>query len=363
MARTSHSQERSAADGLKVTSELQIDDSRILMSLCGPNNEQLAILERETRVDASVRGHSILLRGGAEDVALAERFLAEAAGLARQGVRLEPIDTSRAVRALRAEPHVQLRDMFDDVVMLGPGRRPVGPKGLAQRRYVEAIRTSDLTFGIGPAGTGKTYLAMACAVFALQQRQVKRIVLTRPAVEAGEKLGFLPGDLAEKVNPYLRPLYDALNDMMDIDRANGAIARGQIEVAPLAFMRGRTLNDSFVILDEAQNTTSEQMRMFLTRLGYNSKAVVTGDVTQVDLPEGKSSGLAEAEALLAKIEGIAFCRFTDVDVVRHPLVQKIVVAYEERDARLRAIKESRPSAAREPPRSPQGETGKAEEGS
>jgi phosphate starvation-inducible PhoH-like protein len=216
-------------------------------------------------------------------------------------------------------------------VLLGTSRRPVGPRGVAQKRYVEAIQQHDLTFGIGPAGTGKTYLAMACAVASLNARAVKRIVLTRPAVEAGEKLGFLPGDLAEKVNPYLRPLYDALNDMMDIDKAQGLITRGHIEVAPLAFMRGRTLNDSFVILDEAQNTTSEQMRMFLTRLGYNSKAVVTGDVTQVDLPEGRSSGLAEARALLGGIDGIAFCHFSEVDVVRHPLVQKIIVAYEARD--------------------------------
>jgi phosphate starvation-inducible PhoH-like protein len=306
------------------------------MALCGAKSELLSLLAREAAVDASVRGHMILLRGDAEGVALAERFLAEAAGLARQGVTLEPHDVSRAVRMLRQDPGVQLRDMFDDVVMVGAGRRPVGPRGLAQRRYIESIRTYDLTFGIGPAGTGKTYLAMASAVAALQQRAVKRIVLARPAVEAGEKLGFLPGDLAEKVNPYLRPLYDALHDMMDIDRAHGAIERGQIEVAPLAFMRGRTLNDAFVILDEAQNTTSEQMRMFLTRLGYNSKAVVTGDVTQVDLPEGKNSGLAEAEVLLSGVEGIAFCRFTDVDVVRHPLVQKIVVAYEKRDAQRAA---------------------------
>jgi phosphate starvation-inducible PhoH-like protein len=306
------------------------------MALCGAKSELLTLLAREAAVDASVRGHKILLRGDAEGVALAERFLAEAAGLARQGVTLSPHDVSRAVRMLREDPGVLLRDMFDDVVMVGAGRRPVGPRGLAQRRYIESIRTYDLTFGIGPAGTGKTYLAMASAVAALQQRAVKRIVLARPAVEAGEKLGFLPGDLAEKVNPYLRPLYDALHDMMDIDRAHGAIERGQIEVAPLAFMRGRTLNDSFVILDEAQNTTSEQMRMFLTRLGYNSKAVVTGDVTQVDLPDGKSSGLAEAEVLLSGLEGIAFCRFTDVDVVRHPLVQKIVVAYEKRDAQRAA---------------------------
>jgi phosphate starvation-inducible PhoH-like protein len=316
------------------SSELEIDERAILLAVCGPRNELLGVIEREAHIEASVRAHTILLRGTADGVALAERFLSEAATLAKQGVAVSGSDIPRALRMLRDEPNVRLGDMFDDVVTMGSGRRPIGPRGLAQKRYVEAIRAHDLTFGIGPAGTGKTYLAMACAVAALQERQVKRIVLTRPAVEAGEKLGFLPGDLAEKVNPYLRPLYDAMSDMMDIDRAQGLLARGQIEVAPLAFMRGRTLNDSFVILDEAQNTTSEQMRMFLTRLGYDSKAVVTGDVTQVDLPEGKNSGLAEAVHLLSGIEGIAFCRFTDVDVVRHPLVQKIVVAYEGRDKKL-----------------------------
>lgn len=320
-------------EGLELTSELEIEDARVLFALCGAKSEHLSLLAHEADVDASLRGHTIFLRGNAECVALAERFLAEAGALVRQGVVIEPRDMVRAVRMLREQPQLHLREMFDDAVMVGAGRKPVGPRGLAQRRYVEAMRAHDLTFGIGPAGTGKTYLAMACAVAALQAKLIKRIVLARPAVEAGEKLGFLPGDLAEKVNPYLRPLYDALNDMMDVDRAHGAIARGQIEVAPLAFMRGRTLNDSFVILDEAQNTTSEQMRMFLTRLGYNSKAVVTGDVTQVDLPEGRSSGLAEAEGLLRDVEGIAFCFFTDVDVVRHPLVQKIVVAYEQRDAK------------------------------
>jgi phosphate starvation-inducible protein PhoH and related proteins len=345
-------------DGVATTSELEIDDARALMALCGTSSELLSILEHEATVDASVRGHTILLRGAADNVALAERFIAEAAGLLRQGIRLEPADMGRAIRALREEPEVLLRDMFDDAVVVGAGRRTVGPRGLAQRRYLESIRSHDLTFGIGPAGTGKTYLAMACAVAALHQRRVKRIVLARPAVEAGEKLGFLPGDLAEKVNPYLRPLYDALNDMMDVDRANGSISRGQIEVAPLAFMRGRTLNDSFVILDEAQNTTSEQMRMFLTRLGNNSRAVVTGDVTQVDLPEGKGSGLSEAEGLLRNVEGIAFCRFTDVDVVRHPLVQKIVVAYEDRDLRMRASREASRST-RDPPVTPTGGRGQS----
>ncbi|HLK39052.1 MAG TPA: PhoH family protein [Polyangiaceae bacterium] len=329
MPRPEHS--KTTTDRVLAVSELEVDDSRILVALAGPRNEKLRILEQAADVTVGLRGNKIRLEGDAENVALAERFLAETAVLLRQGVDVQSDDIARALRILRSEPHVQLRDMFDDTVHLGSGRRPVGPRGLAQKRYVESIRAHDLTFGIGPAGTGKTYLAMACAVAALQARQVKRIVLTRPAVEAGEKLGFLPGDLAEKVNPYLRPLYDALSDMLDIDKAQGLIQRGHIEVAPLAFMRGRTLNDSFVILDEAQNTTSEQMRMFLTRLGNRSKAVVTGDVTQVDLPEGRASGLAEARDLLADVDGIAFCHFTEVDVVRHPLVQKIIVRYEARD--------------------------------
>jgi phosphate starvation-inducible PhoH-like protein len=324
-------QPRDPAKSVQASSELEVDDTGVLLALAGRDSEKLKILERETGVAVGLRGNTILLEGNAVDVALAERFLAETALLLRTGVDVHPGDIARALRVLRSEPHVQLRDMFDDAVQLGAGRRPVGPRGLAQKRYVESMRTHDLTFGIGPAGTGKTYLAMAVAVAALQARQVKRIVLTRPAVEAGEKLGFLPGDLAEKVNPYLRPLYDALDDMMDIDKVQGLIQRGHIEVAPLAFMRGRTLNDSFVILDEAQNTTSEQMRMFLTRFGHNSKAVVTGDVTQVDLPAGRASGLAEARALLDGVEGIAFCHFSDVDVVRHPLVQEIIVRYEARD--------------------------------
>jgi phosphate starvation-inducible protein PhoH and related proteins len=329
MSRTAK-QPHGATERPTASSELEIDDRQVLLALLGPRNEKLKALEHETNVTVGVRGNKVLLRGNAEEVALVERFLTETASLSREGVELHVGDIARALRMLRGEPHVHLRDMFDDVP-LGTGRRPVGPRGLAQKRYVDAIRTHDLTFGIGPAGTGKTYLAMACAVAALNARQVKRIVLTRPAVEAGEKLGFLPGDLAEKVNPYLRPLYDALNDMMDVDKAQGLVQRGHVEVAPLAFMRGRTLNDSFVILDEAQNTTSEQMRMFLTRLGQNAKAVVTGDVTQVDLPEGRASGLAEARELLDGIEGIEFCHFSEVDVVRHPLVKKIIVRYEARD--------------------------------
>jgi phosphate starvation-inducible PhoH-like protein len=329
-------EDSSTSEGVKASSELEVDDARVLIALAGPNNEKLKVLGRETGVAVGTRGHRILLEGDAAKVALVERFLVEAVALARDGVDVRASDIGRALRALDGEPHVALRDMFDEGIVVAPGRPPVGPRGVAQKRYVESIRTHDLTFGIGPAGTGKTYLAMACAVAALQARQVKRIVLTRPAVEAGEKLGFLPGDLAEKVNPYLRPLYDALGDMLDVDKAQGLIHRGHIEVAPLAFMRGRTLNDSFVILDEAQNTTSEQMLMFLTRLGYHSKAVVTGDVTQVDLPEGRASGLAEARELLDGIDGIAFCHLTEVDVVRHPLVQKIIVRYEMRGQPRRA---------------------------
>jgi phosphate starvation-inducible protein PhoH and related proteins len=319
-----------------VSSELEVDDPLLLRAFAGPRNEKIKALEREANVAVGIRGNRVLLEGAADEVAIAERFVTETVMLLGRGVDVALGDVARAVRMLRHDPRGHLDDMFDDEIVVGGGRRTVGPRGVAQKRYVEAIRQHDLTFGIGPAGTGKTYLAMACAVAELEARRVKRIVLTRPAVEAGEKLGFLPGDLAEKVNPYLRPLYDALDDMMDIDKTQGLIQRGRIEVAPLAFMRGRTLNDSFVILDEAQNTTSEQMRMFLTRLGYQSKAVVTGDVTQVDLPGGRTSGLAEARELLEGVEGIAFCHFTDVDVVRHPLVQKIIVRYEQRDRERRA---------------------------
>ncbi|HEX3344290.1 MAG TPA: PhoH family protein [Polyangiaceae bacterium] len=323
----------------KTSSELEVDDARVLLGLAGPRNEKLKALEREVGVAIGLRGNTLLLEGDAEGVSLAERYLTQTAALHAHGVDVSLADVGRAVRLLRSEPQAELREMFDGQVTIGAGRRSIGPRGLAQKRYVESIRGHDLTFGIGPAGTGKTYLAMACAVSAFLARDVKRIVLTRPAVEAGEKLGFLPGDMAEKVNPYLRPLFDALDDMLDVDKTQDLIGRGHIEVAPLAFMRGRTLNDSFVILDEAQNATSEQMRMFLTRLGYHSKAVVTGDVTQVDLPAGRASGLAEARQLLDGVEGIAFCHFTDVDVVRHPLVQKIILRYEARDAQLREGRE------------------------
>jgi phosphate starvation-inducible PhoH-like protein len=326
------------------SAQVEIDDHALLTQLAGARNEHLRTLEAETGIAIGMRGNQITLQGSAEDVAFVERVIAELVASIRDGSALTNPDVARAVRMLREHPEVRLRDVFHDVVLVSARHRVIAPKGLAQKKYIEAIRDHDVVFGIGPAGTGKTYLAMAMAVAALTSRQIKRIILTRPAVEAGEKLGFLPGDLAEKVNPYLRPLYDAMHDMMDLDKAQALIQRGQIEVAPLAFMRGRTLNDSFVILDEAQNTTPEQMKMFLTRLGFDSKAVITGDVTQVDLPEGRKSGLSDAIHLLGGVEGIKFCTFTDVDVVRHPLVARIVRAYDARDSAIergRALREER----------------------
>jgi phosphate starvation-inducible protein PhoH and related proteins len=322
--------------------QLEIDNTSVLLALTGPQNAVLDELARQSGTEVSVRGNVIHVAGPEEAVRVVQRFLVDASELVGKGFEICADDVARSVRGLRADPEASLTDLLDEVITVTPRRRPILPKTPAQRAYLRTIRTHDLTFGIGPAGTGKTYLAMAVAASALISRRVKRIILTRPALEAGEKLGFLPGDLAEKVNPYLRPLYDALHDMLEFDKVEQLRARGQIEVAPLAFMRGRTLNDSFVILDEAQNATCEQMRMFLTRLGYSAKAVVTGDVTQTDLPVGARSGLREAWDLLADVEGIGFCTFTDVDVVRHPLVQKIVLAYESRDA-ARARAQANPS--------------------
>src|SRR5882724_3891713 len=331
------------------SANLEVENTSVLLAPSGPQSRLLGELARHSGAEVNLRGNTIFLSGDEPDVRVAHRFLSDAAHLVERGVDIGPHDVAHSVRSLRGNPNASLTDLLDEVVLVSPRRRPVVPKGPMQRRYVESIRTHDLTFGIGPAGTGKTYLAMAVAASALMQRAVKRIVLTRPAVEAGEKLGFLPGDLAEKVNPYLRPLYDALHDMLEFDKVDQMRERGQIEVAPLAFMRGRTLNDSFVILDEAQNATSEQMRMFLTRLGYGSKAVVTGDITQTDLPQGARSGLREARELLLGTEGIAFCGFSDEDVVRHPLVQKIIVAYEKRDRESEARRAAKAAASSEKP--------------
>ncbi|NDY42771.1 PhoH family protein [Dissulfurirhabdus thermomarina] len=309
------------------------EDNQLARALYGEQGRNLHALEEALGVECHVRGNQVTLAGDAAGVELADRAVAQLYGLLREGYPLFEGDVEFAAQILSADPGADLREIFLDKIFISSGRRVVTPKSLAQKAYVDAIRRHDIVFGIGPAGTGKTYLAMAMAVAALVREEAARIVLARPAVEAGERLGFLPGDLAEKVNPYLRPLYDALYDMLPLDRASRLLDRGVIEVAPLAFMRGRTLNEAFVILDEAQNTTSEQMKMFLTRLGYGSKAVITGDVTQIDLPEKQASGLVEAEAILRGVPGIAFIHFTHLDVVRHRLVRRIIQAYEDHEAR------------------------------
>jgi phosphate starvation-inducible protein PhoH and related proteins len=296
--------------------------------LFGHHDRHLKLIEEDLGVRLSARGEELTLDGNPDATRSAERILTELAGLANDGILLQPDDISHALSALRQSPDTPLKELLFNSAAIVTKKRFVAPKTPTQKTYIEAIETHDIVIGIGPAGTGKTYLAMAMAVSALMKREVSRIILARPAVEAGEKLGFLPGDMIAKVNPYLRPLYDALFDMMDMERATRAIERGDIEIAPLAFMRGRTLNDSFVILDEAQNATAEQMKMFLTRLGFNSKAVVTGDITQVDLPPERVSGLIEVRDILSRVEGIQFVYFDERDVVRHKLVQDIIKAYD-----------------------------------
>ncbi|MBI2834958.1 MAG: PhoH family protein [Acidobacteria bacterium] len=297
-------------------------------TLFGAYDENLKNLETQFNVRIRTDGHDLVVEGDEADVERAERVIVQLCGLLRAGYQFSKGDVKTATQLVARDATVELRDYFLRSALRPAGKRQVSPKSVNQRRYLDAIDRYDIVFGIGPAGTGKTYLAMAQAVAYLLAKKVTRIILTRPAVEAGEKLGFLPGDLQEKVNPYLRPLFDALYDMMEIERADRLFERGTIEIAPIAFMRGRTLNDAFVILDEAQNTTSEQMKMFLTRLGFGSKAVITGDITQIDLPTGRTSGVIEAMNIVSDIEGIAFIRFDERDVVRHRLVQDIVKAYE-----------------------------------
>jgi len=315
-------------DGSHIERRFSADDQHLANLLFGQQNKNLKQIERTLGVRIGSKGTELHIEGDPIQVTLAQRLMGELYALLQQGYPLYPTDIDYAVRILSSDSGVHLRDIFLDTIFVSARKKVVAPKSLAQKTYIDAIRANDLVFGIGPAGTGKTYLAMAMAVSFLTKKEVSRIVLVRPAVEAGEKLGFLPGDIAEKVNPYLRPLYDALFDMMDFEKGQALIEKGVVEVAPLAFMRGRTLNDAFVILDEAQNTTAEQMKMFLTRLGFGSRAVVTGDITQIDLPTGRLSGLVQASEVLQGLEGIRFNYFSDRDVVRHPIVQVIVQAYE-----------------------------------
>ena len=312
------------------TAELEIDDPSFLVRFFGIEQDHVAVMEDALEVCMSSRGNKIFVQGDAAGVDSAVKIIRKCEALVKAGNPVESLELGRVVATLIDEPTAPVEEMNRDIVFHAPGMRTIVPKSPSQKAYIDAMRRHDLTFAIGPAGTGKTYLAVAMAVAFLKQRKFQRVILTRPAVEAGEKLGYLPGDLIEKVNPYLRPLYDALNDMMDIDKSRTLIERSVIEVAPLAFMRGRTLNASFIILDEAQNTSIAQMKMFLTRLGFDSKAVIAGDITQVDLDPQVQSGLIDANVLLQKIPGIAFCYFTEKDVVRHPLVQHIIKRYETR---------------------------------
>ena len=314
-------------------------------TLFGSYDENLKHLESLFHVQIRTQGHDLLVDGEAPGPDNVDRVVGQLSSLLRDGFKLSNTDVRTASDMVARDNLVDLREHFLKGSLTPGGRRRVAPKSVNQRRYLDAIEAHDIVFGIGPAGTGKTYLAMAQAVSFLVAKKVSRIVLARPAVEAGEKLGFLPGDLQEKVNPYLRPLYDALYDMLDVERVARYLERGTIEIAPIAFMRGRTLNDAFVILDEAQNTTTEQMKMFLTRLGFGSKAVITGDITQIDLPAGRMSGLVQAMTVVDGIEGISFVRFDEQDVVRHKLVQQIVKAYDAFEGTKMSAETGRSAAA------------------
>ncbi len=311
-----------------VKEKIDFIDMGALLNICGKNDENLRHMEKIASVAIMARGNQIFISGkNARLVERAKLLFEKLQGIAKKGVIISKNDIQRAFDLFIDDQNVALEDFFVNGIYLPYRSNPVVPRGVAQKQYIEAISRSPLTFAIGPAGTGKTYLAIAMAVYYLSEHIVNKMILVRPAVEAGEKLGFLPGSMLEKINPYLRPLYDALHDMMEIDRVNQLLEEGNIEVAPLAFMRGRTLNNCFAILDEGQNTTPEQMKMFLTRLGFNTRTVLTGDITQVDLPNNQQSGLIHAISILKKVSQIKFCYFSEKDVVRHPLVQKIIKAY------------------------------------
>jgi len=312
----------------QISREFSFESNEQAIALFGDLNKNIQVLENGTNASIKIRGTHVKITGSKHEVQLAANLLEQLYELIGTGYPIYSSDFAFGLKILQSTPSARLDKIFLDKVYVTTKNRVVSPKTPNQKRYIDAIRSHDIVFGIGPAGTGKTYLAVAMAVSALANNEVRSIILTRPAVEAGEKLGFLPGDLAQKVDPYLRPLNDALVDMVGPEKASGYIEDGVIEIAPLAFMRGRTLANAFIILDEAQNTTREQMKMFLTRIGFDSRAVITGDITQVDLPTHQHSGLVQAEKLLSEIKGIGFCNFTKADVVRHPLVQKIIHAYE-----------------------------------
>ena len=316
-----------------ITRRLSLAPDVDLVQLLGRNDDHLRTLENALDIRIVARGHDVTLMGDEEQVTKGERAIVQLAELVRAGTPLRAGEVRAALRMLSDDADADLKSVFADAIAVPSRKKWIAPKTLGRKRYVDAIRTHDMVFGIGPAGTGKSFLAVAMAVAALMKREIVRIVLTRPAVEAGERLGFLPGDLHEKVHPYLRPLYDALYDMLEAGKVASLMEKGAIEVAPLAYMRGRTLNDAFIILDEAQNSTAEQMKMFLTRLGFNSKMVITGDVTQIDLPSSRGSGLVEIQRILRDVPGIAFVYFSDQDVVRHQLVSAIIRAYDAHEAR------------------------------
>jgi phosphate starvation-inducible protein PhoH and related proteins len=312
----------------------QLEITPNLEALFGTRDENLHVLEAGLNVSIDLRANHVAIEGAARDVSRAEQVFNDYEYLRKSGYTFHNGDLGSILRVVTTDPTTSLRGLAEAGRQRSFGKRPVQPKSVNQRRYIEAIEKNDMVFGVGPAGTGKTYLAVAMAVAALVNKQVNRIVLARPAVEAGERLGFLPGTLQEKVDPYLRPLYDALYDLLDQEKVDRYLERNIIEIAPIAFMRGRTLNDSFIILDEAQNTTSEQMKMFLTRMGFNAKAVITGDITQIDLPNARRSGLIEAIDVLKNVNGISFNFFDESDVVRHVLVQRIIHAYDDHKQRL-----------------------------
>lgn len=325
---------RRAGDPKGATKEMEVafPQSTVMQALVGDKDENLRVIERELSLKIGRSADGLTLVGQDTDVELGYDLLTQLRGLVEAGENIFKGDVERAIKMLSGNRKLRLEELFRDEIRVSGKRTKIVPKTFRQKNYIEEIKSHSVVFGVGPAGTGKTYLAMAMAVTALLNKEVKRIVLCRPAVEAGEKLGFLPGDMAEKVNPYLRPLYDALHDMVDFDRAKELVERGVVEVAPLAFMRGRTLSNAFVILDEAQNTTPVQMKMLLTRLGFGSTCVITGDVTQIDLPRGVESGLSHALKLLRDVNGISIVHFTDEDVVRHPLVSRIIQAYDRDEA-------------------------------